>query len=184
MQHEGSFHLDDIRRLKDDEALCEVLELGVLPSATTLGDWLRRMGKAPNIDGAWVAVNRPVLQSALPHCKRVTLDTDATEIVSHKSSATWTYNKNKGFMPMVGHIAQTGQIVAVDFRQGNIPPNKDNLAFIKQCQQSLPAGVTLVGYALIQPVIKPALFSIAMSKTLIMRFERKAVRRCANKLRL
>ena len=61
MQHEGSFHLDDIRRLKDDEALCEVLELGVLPSATTLGDWLRRMGKAPNIDGAWVAVNRPVL---------------------------------------------------------------------------------------------------------------------------
>ena len=46
---------------------------------------------------------------------------------------------------MVGHIAQTGQIVAVDFRQGNIPPNKDNLAFIKQCQQSLPAGVTLGG---------------------------------------
>lgn len=145
MQHEGSFHLDDIRRLKDDEALCEVLELGVLPSATTLGDWLRRMGKAPNIDGAWVAVNRPVLQSALHHCKQVTLDIDATEIVSHKSSATWTYNKNKGFIPMVGHIAQTGQIVAVDFRQGNIPPNKDNLAFIKQCQQSLPAGVTLGG---------------------------------------
>ena len=48
-------------------------------------------------------------------------------------------------MPMVGHIAQTGQIVAVDFRQGNIPPNKDNLAFIKQCQQSLPVGVTLGG---------------------------------------
>ena len=35
MQHEGSFHLDDIRRLKDDEALCKVLELGVLPSAAT-----------------------------------------------------------------------------------------------------------------------------------------------------
>ena len=42
---------------------------------------------------------------------------------------------------MVGYIAQTGQMVTVDFRRGNVPPNKDNLAFIKQCQQSLPAGV-------------------------------------------
>ena len=115
MQHEGSFHLDDIRHLKDDEALREVLDLDALPSATTLGDWLRRMGKAPKIEDAWVAVNQAVLQSALHRCNKVTLDIDATEVVSHKSSAAWTYNKNKGFMPMVGHIAQTGQIVWFQF---------------------------------------------------------------------
>ena len=56
---------------------------------------------------------------------------DATAIVANKTSANWIYKKNKGFMPMVGHIAQTGQMVAVDFRQGNVPPNKDNLAFIQ-----------------------------------------------------
>ena len=39
---------------------------------------------------------------------------------------------------MVGHIAQTGQIVAVDFREGNIPSAQYNLAFIKQCQDALP----------------------------------------------
>lgn len=143
MQHEGSFHLDDIRHLRDDEALREVLDLKTLPSATALGDWLRRMGKVAKVDDAWVAVNQPVLQSTLYRCNKVTLDIDATEIVSNKTSADWTYNNNKGFMPMVGHIAQTGQIVAVDFRHGNVPPNKDNLAFIKQCQQSLPAGVRL-----------------------------------------
>jgi hypothetical protein len=143
MQHEGSFHLDDVRHLRDDDALREVLDLKTLPSATTLGDWLRRMGKEHKVGDAWVAVNRVVLQSALHCCHKVTLDIDATEIVSNKTSAEWTYNKNKGFMPMVGHIAQTGQIVAVDFRHGNVPPNKDNLAFIKQCQQSLPAGVRL-----------------------------------------
>ena len=44
---------------------------------------------------------------------------------------------------MAGHIAETRQIVAVDFRQGNSPPAQDNLAFIKQCQQSLPEGCTL-----------------------------------------
>ncbi len=45
MQHEGSFHLDDIRHLQDDEALRRVLALKKLPQATTLGDWLRRTGK-------------------------------------------------------------------------------------------------------------------------------------------
>lgn len=101
------------------------------------------MGKVPGIEDAWVAVNQAVLQSALHRCKEVTLDIDATEIIADKSSAQWTYNKNKGFMPMVGHIAQTGQIVAADFREGNAPPAQDNLAFIRQCQQSLPEGCIL-----------------------------------------
>ncbi len=125
MQHEGSFHLDDIRHLQDDEALRTVLDLNTLPRATTWGDWLRRMGSQPQIQDAWVKVNQALLQSALYRCKKVTLDIDATEIVAHKADAQWTYNKNKGFMPMVGHIAETGQVVAVDFRQGNIPPAQD-----------------------------------------------------------
>ena len=140
MQHEGSFHLDDVRHIQDDEALRTVLDLNKLPQATTLGDWLRRIGSQPQIQDAWVEVNKALLQSALHRCKNVTLDIDATEIIAHKADAKWTYNKNKGFMPMVGHIAETGQVVAVDFRQGNVPPAKDNLAFIKQCPQSLPDG--------------------------------------------
>jgi len=143
MQHEGSFHLDEVRHIQDDEALRTVLDLKKLPQATTIGDWLRRMGSQPQIQEAWVRVNKAVLQSALHRCKKVTLDIDATEIIAHKADAQWTYNKNKGFMPMVGHIAETGQVVAVDFRQGNVPPAKDNLAFIKQCQQALPEGCAL-----------------------------------------
>ncbi|MFT5606639.1 MAG: hypothetical protein ACI9PZ_000435 [Parvicella sp.] len=54
--------------------------------------------------------------------------------MAHKADAQWTYNKSKGFMPMVGHIAETGHVVAVDFRKGNVPPAQDNLAFIKQCE--------------------------------------------------
>ena len=40
--------------------------------------------------------------------------------------------------PMVGHIAQTGQVVACDFRDGNQSPNSENLEFIIQCQKALP----------------------------------------------
>ena len=143
MQHEGSFHLDDVRHLSDDDALREVLELTKIPKANTLGDWLRKMGKKPDAFSAWQAVNKTVLQTTLHHCKKITLDIDATEIIAHKTSANWTYKKNKGYMPMVGHIAQTGQIVAVDFREGNASPAKENLEFIKQCQKSLPHGCTV-----------------------------------------
>ena len=72
MQHEGSFHLDDIRHLQDDEALRRVLALEKLPQATTLGDWLRRVGAQPQTQDAWVKVNRALLQSALRCCKKST----------------------------------------------------------------------------------------------------------------
>ena len=143
MQHEGSFRLDDVRHIQEDDALCTVLGIDQFPQATTLGDWLRRMGAQPQIRDAWVKVNQALLQSALHRCKQVTLDIDATEIVADKADAAWTYNKNKGFMPMVGHIAEIGQVAAVDFRQGNVPPAQDNLGFIQQCQRSLPAGCTV-----------------------------------------
>ena len=59
MQHEGSFHLDDIRHLQDDEALRSVLRLSKLPKATTLGDWLRRMGRQPQIQDYWEPLLKP-----------------------------------------------------------------------------------------------------------------------------
>jgi hypothetical protein len=140
MHHEGSFHLDDVRHLSDDQALRTVLGLKNLPQASTLGAWLRKMGRHQESLPAWREVNKALLKSALHKCKGVTLDIDATEVIANKKEAKWTYKKNKGFMPMVGHIAETGQIVACDFREGNTPPAKENLEFIHQCQQSLPEG--------------------------------------------
>jgi arsenate reductase-like glutaredoxin family protein len=96
------------------------------------------MGEQTTVQSAWVAVNKAILKSALHQCKGITLDIDATEIIANKSDAKWTYKKNKGDMPMVGHIAETGQIVACDFREGNASPAKENFEFIKPCEGSLP----------------------------------------------
>jgi hypothetical protein len=84
-----------------------------------------------------------VLHATLHRRKKVTLDIDATEVVANKADAHWTYNKNKGYMPMVGHIAETAQIVSCDFRQGNAAPAKENFEFIQQCQRALPNGCTV-----------------------------------------
>ena len=45
MQHEGGFHLDDVRYIQEDAALQTVLGLEQIPQAASLGNWLRRMGK-------------------------------------------------------------------------------------------------------------------------------------------
>jgi hypothetical protein len=44
MQHEGSFHLEDVRHLHQDVAMKTDLGLKKIPQATSQGSWLRRMG--------------------------------------------------------------------------------------------------------------------------------------------
>jgi hypothetical protein len=45
------------------------------------------MGQWKGLMPAWEAVNKVLLQSVLHRCKSVTLDIDATEIVSNKADA-------------------------------------------------------------------------------------------------
>ena len=138
MMHEGSFHLDDVRHLSDDQALRMVLDLKTIPPASSLGAWLRRMGDNKESYLALQELNKIIVKSALHNRKGITLDIDATEIIAAKIDAQWTYNKNQGYMPMVGHVAETGQVVAGDFSDGNTAPAKENREFIQLCQQSLP----------------------------------------------
>ena len=46
-------------------------------------------------------------------------------------------------MPIIGTIAESSQVIAVEFRAGNVPLNYDNGGFIKTCQAQLPNGVEL-----------------------------------------
>jgi len=140
MQHQGLFHLSDVRHLHEDQALSQVLGMKRIPKASALGGWLRRMGKSNTGLKALKKINQLLLKTALHKRKGVTLDIDATEIISQKADVKWTYNKNPGYMPMVGHISEVGMVVACDFREGNQPPAKDNLAFIEQCQSALSHG--------------------------------------------
>lgn len=85
MHHEGSFHIDGVRHLSDDEALRAVLNLKHLPQASTLGNWLRKMGHHPDVLKFWTLVNKVILSSALYKRKGITLDIDATEIIAISS---------------------------------------------------------------------------------------------------
>jgi Transposase DDE domain group 1 len=118
----------------------ERLGLEAVPDAGTVGDWLRRQGEA----GA-KAVQR-VSQELVEECLReepeeLTLDVDATEIEAEKQEAQWTYNKVKGYMPLVGYV--NGWCVGHEFREGNASPGAGILEFAQQCEAALPPGQRL-----------------------------------------
>jgi len=141
MQHEGGIRLDDIKYLKKDEAITKLLGLKNIPQPGSVGDWLRRMGLSGV--NALSSINKELCQIALKQTKYVTLDIDASEIISNKKEAKKTYKFNHGYMPMVGHIAEINHVIETDFREGNTAPKSKNLEFIKKCVRNLPARVKL-----------------------------------------
>jgi hypothetical protein len=143
MLHEGARSLEDVRHLREDKALRKLLGLRRVPSADMLGDWLRRLGKDEVGIQALEKINRRLLGWALGRRRAVTLDIDATPVLAHKHEAQRTYLGERGYMPMLGHIEETGQAAGCEFRAGNVGPGEDNPGFIRRCEAGLPAGVSV-----------------------------------------
>ena len=141
MLNGGGRSLEDLRQIRNDQGLRELLGLDRVPSSDATGDWLRRSYGKGGLKGLGRS-NRQVLKRGLKYdgIKGYTLDIDATAIEAEKRSAHWTYKKFKGYMPMVGHLAENGLVVGDDFRHGNEAPASRNLEFIKYCRKQLPKG--------------------------------------------
>jgi len=141
MLHAGGRSLEDLRTLRAEAGLLELLKLDAVPSSDSVGDWLRRMGQGTGLDGL-AGVQRQLLERVLVtrDCTAHTLDIDATQIVAEKQTARWTYKGAQGYMPMVGHLAETGLVIGDEFREGNAAPAARNLEFIQTCEAQLPRG--------------------------------------------
>ena len=141
MLHEGGYHLSDVAYLHEDRALTQLLGLNKLPKEDALSDFLYRLGHHDDGLQSIQCLNQTVLKRTLHHRRSVTLDIDASFVPSHNREARWSYKKERGYMPMFGHIEETGQLVAAQLRHGNVAPASDNHGFIKHCQSALPQDV-------------------------------------------
>lgn len=141
MLNGGGRSLEDMRQIREDEGLREVLPLQRIPSADAIGDWLRRMWGSGGLDGL-ERVKQGLLKRGMKNdgIKGYTLDLDATGILAEKESAKMTYKGYKGYMPMVGHLAENGLVVGDEFREGNESPGARNLEFLKYCVRQMPKG--------------------------------------------
>lgn len=141
MWHGGGRTLEDLRQIREDTGLRAVLRFPVLPSADATGDWLRRMGEKAGLAGLAV-VNQQQIRRALKRepLTDSTLDLDATQIVAEKQEAKWTYKGERGYMPMLGHLAENGLGLGEEFREGHEAPACRNLECTQACAAHMPKG--------------------------------------------
>lgn len=139
----GGRTLEDLRVLRKDNGLRSLLQLEEMPSSDATGDWLRRMGSKESDGLAGLQrAKRSLFRRLLRQDDRTayTLDIDATQIVAEKREARYTYKGEKGYMPLVGHIAELGLVIGHEFRDGNAAPAARNLEFMQACERNMPKG--------------------------------------------
>jgi len=144
MLNSGGRSLEDIRIIRHDFMLRNILPLKRVPSPDAIGDWLRRAADSGSLSGL-EKTNRKLLKRALEYdnIKNYTLNIDATVIESEKESAKPTYKGFKGYTPIIGHLAENGLIVGEEFREGNVDPALKNLEFCRHCIDRMPPGKSI-----------------------------------------
>lgn len=142
MLHGGGKKLEDLREIREEEALREVLQIEEFPASCTMGDWLRRMGEHEKGLPGLGKVSQHLVKEALQRDSRggYTLDCDATVIEAEKYEAQWTYKKEKGYQPLLGFLFEVPVILHDEFREGNVPAGANALEFLKGCVASMPQG--------------------------------------------
>jgi hypothetical protein len=147
MLHGEGRKLEDLRELEGKVSLRQLLRMKGLPASCTVGDWLRRMGREGK--GLWGLgrVNQQVVRQVLGRgpLETYTLAVDATVIEAEKEEAQWTYQKVKGYQPLLGFLFEVGLVLHEEFREGNVPAGAGAVPFLKACWQRMPRGKR-IGY--------------------------------------
>jgi hypothetical protein len=154
----GGDCVDDFDGLRRDRGLAALLGYD-LPAASTARQWLDRfhdptlLAARPR-QGSFIPVESPALAglgAVVEHTVRayctavapgptVTLDVDAHLVESSKRSAFPTYEGYRGYQPLLVMWAETGLVLADQFRDGNVPASRNIRELVDAAYAHLPAG--------------------------------------------
>ena len=160
----GGECVEDFERLRQDPGLAEMIG-HALPSPRAALEFLqafhqeekiaeaqqRRLPEqiayipeeTPALEGLG-RVNRDLVQRCgerAPDQRLATVDQDATIIESHKQQALTTYEGVRGYQPMLAVWAETGLVLADQFRDGNVPAQMAPLEVAQRAFAALPSTV-------------------------------------------
>lgn len=154
----GGDCLDDFDGLRRDYGL-RALAGYTLPAAATARQWLDRFheeellqqrpaqGSFIPAESRWLSGLRAVVGHTLRAYVAtqevgtvVTLDVDAHLVESAKRTALPTYEGFHGYQPLLVQWAETGLILADEFRDGNVPASRNIRELVDTAYDSLPAG--------------------------------------------
>lgn len=135
----GGESIEDIREIRGDHSLREVIELKEIPSSSAIGDWLRRMGEKGGIEGM-EKVNDGITRKVLRKDPRkgYTLIVDPTMIESGKREARMSYLGFKGYRPVVATLKELGLAIAYEFKEGN--DNGGRVKILKEAFRKVSEG--------------------------------------------
>jgi hypothetical protein len=130
-----------------------------IPAAETARQWLDKFHDEELISGqpqqgAFIPLesaslaglrepNRQVIRSYIEEMKpgqEVTLDVDAHLVETNKANAFYCYDGYKAFQPIEVEWAETGLVLAEEFRQGNVLAGRDIRRVVDEAFEMLPAG--------------------------------------------
>ena len=153
----GGDCLDDFDGLRRDRGLAALLGYD-LPAASTARQWLDRFHEETALVGrpqqgsfipaesAALAGLRAVVQhavraygAAVQPGRPVTLDVDAPLVESSKRSALPPDEGFRGYQPLLVEWAETGLVLADEFRDGNVPASRNIRELVDEAYAALPA---------------------------------------------
>jgi hypothetical protein len=182
----GYRRLQDLRYYRDDPMVQRVLGLKRLPDVSTVSRSLASVDKK-SVTEVRVVSSNVVLQRMQKEClARVTLDFDGSVLgTCRKAEGTAVgYNRKKkgqrSYYPLFCTVAQTGQVLDVWHRPGNVHDSKGARGFIlksiEKVRQILPAAVIEVRMdcAFFSEDIVAPLEALGIQYTVSVPFERLA----------
>ena len=155
---------DDFKRLREDSGLAELVG-HELPSPSAALQFLYAFHEERKIEEAkqqrlpeQIAyipeeaapleglgrVNRDLIQRVGERAadqRIATVDQDATIIESRNKEALPTYEGPRGYQPMLAVWAETGLVLADQFRDGNVPAHMEPLEVARRAFAALPSSV-------------------------------------------
>jgi hypothetical protein len=133
----GGRRLDHLNYLCEDPLVKRFCGLLRLPRERSVARWLKRFGHK-SLE-AWVEINSQIVCAAIEKEKlgRLTLDIDGS-VITTGASVSWAFRgfnphhrKNPSYYPILAHLAQTGHILRVKNRPGNVHDSKGAVVFLR-----------------------------------------------------
>src|SRR5258705_1755783 len=137
-QYVGARRLEHLQYLVGDPLVRRFAGLARMPTAGTVSNWLR--GVTQETVQPLVQLNQELVLDALARLDvpRLTLDVDGT-VVCTGATVAWAFRgfnphhrKDRSYYRLLAHVAQTGHILRIKNRPGNVHDSKQSAAFLRE----------------------------------------------------
>lgn len=139
----GARRLEHLRYVAGDPLIARFCGLARIATARTVGNWLRQFTQATL--GPLVQLNHDLVIDAVRRLAlpRLTIDLDGT-VVRTGATVGWAFRgfnphhrKDPSYYPLLAHVAQTGHVLRVKNRPGNVHDSKQCVAFLREVLNGL-----------------------------------------------